>query len=118
MIRYFESISTDLDKSGALDGASTFKILWNILIPQAKTGIIAISVLSFILSWNDISFSFFFSDNIEFKTFADGLEQFRISDPTYTNMPSFAASSFIVVTIAILLFGLLEYSIDKKFNKI
>jgi multiple sugar transport system permease protein len=56
-IIFFEAIPIDLDEAAMIDGAGRLRTLWEIILPIATPGIVAISVFSFILSWNDYLFA-------------------------------------------------------------
>lgn len=49
---FFDNISWDMERAALIDGASRFRVWWQIIIPQIKPGIAALSVFSFITGWN------------------------------------------------------------------
>ena len=51
--QYLMTISRDLDEAAAIDGASAFRILRSVILPQAWPVIIAVSIFTFVYSWND-----------------------------------------------------------------
>jgi multiple sugar transport system permease protein len=51
--QYLLTIPRDLDEAAAIDGASAFRILRSVILPQAWPVIIAVSIFSFVYSWND-----------------------------------------------------------------
>jgi ABC-type glycerol-3-phosphate transport system permease component len=51
--QFFMTIPLDLDDAARIDGASTFRIYWNILLPLSKPIITTLGVLSFLGHWND-----------------------------------------------------------------
>lgn len=54
MVRnYFDTIPNELIESARVDGASTFRIWYDFMIPLAKPIIANVMVLTFIYSWND-----------------------------------------------------------------
>lgn len=52
MTLIFQGIPNEIVESAELDGASTLQILFGILVPTAKTGMISLAILTFIDSWN------------------------------------------------------------------
>jgi multiple sugar transport system permease protein len=56
-IIFFEAIPIDLDEAAMIDGAGRLRTLWLVILPVAGPGVVAISVFSFILSWNDYLFA-------------------------------------------------------------
>jgi multiple sugar transport system permease protein len=51
--QYLLTIPRDLDEAAAIDGASAFRILRSVILPQAWPVIIAVSIFTFVYSWND-----------------------------------------------------------------
>lgn len=49
---FFDNISWDMERSAMIDGASRIKVWWQIIIPNIKPGIAALSVFSFLTAWN------------------------------------------------------------------
>jgi multiple sugar transport system permease protein len=51
--QYLLTIPRDLDEAAAIDGASPFRILRSVILPQAWPVIVAVSIFTFVYSWND-----------------------------------------------------------------
>lgn len=49
----FEAIPESVSEAAAMEGAGSFRIFWNILLPMAKPTIATVGTLAFIGSWND-----------------------------------------------------------------
>ena len=49
---FFDNISWDMERSALIDGASRFKVWWQIMMPNIKPGIAALAIFSFITGWN------------------------------------------------------------------
>src|SRR5918992_1083208 len=55
MRQYLSSaIPTELIESGRVDGATTWRIYWNIVLPAARPGAAVLGLLTFITYWNDL----------------------------------------------------------------
>lgn len=52
MRQFFSTLPKDLDESAVIDGASYFRIYWNILLPLCKPIIMALGISYFIGNWN------------------------------------------------------------------
>jgi len=61
MYDFFNSIPVDLEESAALDGASRLFIFTEIVLPLAKAGLAATTLLVLILSWNEYLLALFLS---------------------------------------------------------
>jgi inositol-phosphate transport system permease protein len=49
---FFDNITWDMERSALIDGASRFRVWWEIIIPQIKPGIAALAIFNFISGWN------------------------------------------------------------------
>jgi multiple sugar transport system permease protein len=61
MFDFFAAIPRDLEESAQLDGASRYRIFLGIVLPLAKPGLIAASLLVLILAWNEYLLALFLS---------------------------------------------------------
>ncbi len=51
--QFFMSLPKEIEEAARIDGANTFQIYWNIMLPLVKPALLAIAVLSFIGNWNN-----------------------------------------------------------------
>jgi len=51
--QYLMTLPPELDEAAAIDGAGPLRTLISVVLPQAWPGVIAVSVFSFVYSWND-----------------------------------------------------------------
>ena len=51
--QYLLTIPRDLDEAAMIDGASALRILRSVILPQAWPVIVAVSIFTFVYSWND-----------------------------------------------------------------
>jgi ABC-type glycerol-3-phosphate transport system permease component len=51
--QFFMAIPTDLDDAARIDGASSLRIFWSIILPLSKPALTTLAVLTFIGQWND-----------------------------------------------------------------
>ncbi len=49
----FEAIPKELDEAALVDGASSFGVLWRVLLPAVKPGLITVGLFAFLAAWND-----------------------------------------------------------------
>jgi multiple sugar transport system permease protein len=53
---FFLQIPKELEEAALLDGASRMRILFSVVVPISRSGIIAVGVFAFIFSWNEYLF--------------------------------------------------------------
>ena len=49
---FFDNLSWDMERAALIDGASRFRVWWEIIIPQIKPGIAALAIFTFLTGWN------------------------------------------------------------------
>lgn len=57
MANFMRDFPGEIVEAGRVDGASYFAVLMKLVLPNLLGGILAVSILSFILSWNNFMFS-------------------------------------------------------------
>lgn len=78
LIRQFvKTIPRELDEAATIDGASTWRIIFNIIIPAIKSAMIVVALLLFIIIWNDLLQQIIYINSLDKFTIALGLTQFK-----------------------------------------
>ncbi|WP_285767084.1 carbohydrate ABC transporter permease [Peribacillus sp. SI8-4] len=54
---FIDRIPIDMEEAAKIDGANRFQVLWHILLPLARPGIITATVFCFVITWNEFMFS-------------------------------------------------------------
>lgn len=52
MRQFFLSIPKELEEAALMDGASRFRILWQVFVPLSKPAIATLAIFSFLYAWN------------------------------------------------------------------
>jgi multiple sugar transport system permease protein len=103
---YFKSIPTSLDDAARIDGCNVFKSFLNIMIPTIKTGIITVTVISFLGGWNDLAYSMTFNVKPEMRPLTANIHKFQSKYGTRWNC--IMAYGVILVLPVILIFVFLQ----------
>lgn len=106
---FFDTVSKSLDESARLEGASSWKVFWKIIVPMSKPIIVYTALMAFISPWSDFIFAkVILGTNRESYTVAIGL--FELLDSTHKNtyFTCFAAGSILVAVPVMLLFVFLQ----------
>jgi multiple sugar transport system permease protein len=77
MRQYFLGIPTELDDAARLDGASSFRIWWQIILPLSSPVIAALTIFTFLNSWNDFLWPLVITNSLEMRTLPVGLNAFQ-----------------------------------------
>lgn len=77
MRQYFLGIPRELDDAARLDGASSFRIWWQIILPLSGPVIAALTIFTFLNSWNDFLWPLVITNSLEMRTLPVGLTAFQ-----------------------------------------
>jgi len=73
MKQFFQSIPVSVEEAARMDGASTFRIFWSVVLPMARPALITITILSFQGSWNELPHFIVASQDPELATLTKGV---------------------------------------------
>jgi len=60
---FIDSVSTKYDETALVNGGSRFHIMFKVVLPQIKPGLIAAFIFNIIFVWNEFLFNFFIGGN-------------------------------------------------------
>jgi arabinogalactan oligomer/maltooligosaccharide transport system permease protein len=104
---YFDTIPTDIDEAGRVDGLSPFGVFWRLVLPLARPGLAVTAFYAFLTAWGEVAFaSAFLSAADESKTLAVGLQVFV--QQNRTEWGHLAAASILVAIPAVVVFYLVQ----------
>jgi multiple sugar transport system permease protein len=75
--QFFKGIPYDLDEAARIDGCSSFRIFWQIMLPLCKPVLAVVVIFSFIWTWNDFWGPLVYLRTADKKTLALGLQIFQ-----------------------------------------
>lgn len=87
MRAFFRSVPKSLIEAARIDGATSFGVLWRVLVPQARPAILTLALLVFVYTWNEFLLALVLVSSSEsHQTAPLGLSFFagaaRAGDPT------------------------------------
>jgi raffinose/stachyose/melibiose transport system permease protein len=106
MRAYFRAGSRDLVEAARLDGASTRRLLWQILVPLARPAIVTMTVLVFMWTWNEFLIPLVMVTNENLRTAPLGLAFFQ--GQYSQGFTLLAAGAVIVATPVVVLYLFLQ----------
>jgi ABC-type glycerol-3-phosphate transport system permease component len=75
--QFFMNIPHELDEAARLDGASSWRILWNIILPLSKPAIATVVIFAFIGNWNNFLPPLIYIRSMPRQVLAVGLNMFQ-----------------------------------------
>lgn len=98
---FFQSIPLELEEAAMIDGASRPQAVARVIVPMALPGVIAVSIFTFIVAWNDYLFARVLIGKDELKTLPLGIQDLYESSVTDWGMIMAAG---VMITIPALAF--------------
>ncbi|WP_457967541.1 carbohydrate ABC transporter permease [Arthrobacter sp. D1-29] len=71
--QFFLSLPRDLDNAARIDGASEWRVYWNVILPNAMPAILTLGVFVFVNNWNDLLWPLIFTTDRNMGTLTSGL---------------------------------------------
>lgn len=63
LVGFFDTVPHELEEAGIVDGCSPWNLFWNVSLPVVRSGVVALAILVFIISWNEYLFALFLAGN-------------------------------------------------------
>lgn len=98
MRAYFRSSSRAVVEAARLDGAGSFRILWQILVPMGRPAILTLVLLTFMWTWNEFLIPLVMSPTGDVRTTPLGLAFFQ---GQYTQGTALLAAGAILVALPV-----------------
>ena len=103
--QFFLTISQDVEDAAKIDGASTFRIFWRIILPMSKPALAALTTATFMGNWQSFMWPLLVVDSVEKKTLPIGLAYFQeLYQYANPNWPLLMAGSLVAMLPIVLLF--------------
>jgi multiple sugar transport system permease protein len=103
--QFFINIPKDLEEAALVDGASLFRIYWNIILPLSRPIFATVAILQALAAWNRFMWPLIVTRGIAARPLTVGMQSFFGQDPRlWGDLMAFAAMITIPVLIIFLLF--------------
>ena len=73
LVSYFKTVPIELDEAARVDGASSFRIFWNIILPLIVPGLAAVAMFVLFSGWNEYMYSSVLLSSDDLKTITVGI---------------------------------------------
>ncbi len=103
---FFLSMPETITEAAALDGASSWRTLWSVLVPNGKSAILTLVVLVFMWSWNEFFLALIFLGSSPLQTAPLGL--LNLQGTRTTDLTGLAAGALMVAFPVIVLYAILQ----------
>ncbi|AOS61612.1 carbohydrate ABC transporter permease [Actinoalloteichus hymeniacidonis] len=73
LVKFFQALPTELEEAAHMDGASRWRIYWQIVMPLSRPVLAAVSIFTFISTWNNFLWPFIVTTDPNAMTLPVGL---------------------------------------------
>lgn len=95
----FKQIPLDLEDAARMDGAGTFQVLLNVILPLSRPALATVAIFTFQAAWNDFLGPLIFLHNQSLYTLQLGLSLFR---GAYNVQWAYLMAASLVVTLPVI----------------
>ena len=109
--QFFMTIPTELEDAAKIDGCSLFMIYWRIMLPLIKPALAAVTIFTFMATWNNFMGPLIYISSPEKMTLAYALQLFQGAYGGQRAM-MMAASTLVMLPVLIVFFFTQRYFIQ------
>ena len=108
MKQFMEQLPTELIEAAKVDGATEWRIFWQIVMPLVRPAWITLIIFSFISTWNDFFTPLIFTRSEQMKTLPLIMSSIGGGPGIVARSGAVAAASMVVVLPTLIIFVLLQ----------
>ena len=115
MRQTFRALPRDFEEAARIDGATFFQLLRHVLVPLAKPGLIAFSIVSVAAHWNEFLWPLMVIDSPDKQVLTVGLASFASSAERAADWGLVGAGTFLVAAPLLVAFALFQRQFVNSF---
>jgi len=102
--QFYLSIPKEIEESGRIDGASSFRIWWDLMLPLTKPALATVAVFTFFATYNDFFGPLIYLNSESKQTIAVGLSYFTGSQNVGPQMHLLMAMTLMATIPSLIIF--------------
>jgi sn-glycerol 3-phosphate transport system permease protein len=115
MRQTFRQIPRDFEEAATIDGAHWWQVLWHVLLPMAKPGLVAFSLVSLMAHWNEFLWPLMVLNEPGKQTLTVGLASFALGTEGGKEWGLLAAGTLLVMFPLLALFATFQRQFVNSF---
>ena len=115
MRQTFRQIPRDFEEAAVIDGAHWWQTLWHVLLPMAKPGLVAFSLVSLMAHWNEFLWPLMVLNEPRNHTLTIGLASFAVGSEGGKDWGLLAAGTLLVMFPLLALFAVFQRQFINSF---
>jgi ABC-type glycerol-3-phosphate transport system permease component len=108
--QFFIGLPREIDEAARIDGCGSFRIFWNMILPQSRPVIVVVAVFAFLASWRDTLGPLIYLSSDTNRTVPLGLLFF--TSPFKAVDPQLMAATLVALVVPVVLYALGQRYID------
>jgi len=104
--QFMLTVPRSLDEAATLDGAGSWRLFWDVILPLCRPGLITLAIFAFIFNYSSFFWPLILIKDENLRTLPIGLLAF--SDDYGTDIPLLMAASLLAMLPLVVLFVLLQ----------
>lgn len=113
--QFIRTLPQEILDAAKIDGASTWKTLWYIVMPNIRPAIAVVTILSFLHSWNQYTWPLLVLDGMKAKTLAVGMQVFASNSESAQLWGPMMATAVLATVPPLLIYALAQKQIISTF---
>lgn len=109
LIGFFRTVPREVEEAAMVDGASHFRVFYNIALPITAPGVVATAIYTFINAWNEFLFALILTNSTGKMTVSVAL--YSIAGGEILDWGDMMASSVLVILPSVVFFLLIQKKI-------
>ncbi|MEI6203791.1 MAG: carbohydrate ABC transporter permease [Enhydrobacter sp.] len=115
MRQTFRQIPRDFEEAAFIDGAKWWQVLWHVLLPMAKPGLVAFALVSLMAHWNEFLWPLMVLNEPSKQTLTIGLASFALGTEGGKEWGLLAAGTLLVMFPLLALFAVFQRQFVNSF---
>jgi len=99
---FFQTLPRELEEAALMDGASRFRIYWQVLLPLTRPGLATVGIFVGLASWNDFLLPMIMTQSVDMRTLPLGLITFVDSSIVVQEERRFAMIVMMTLPVVII----------------
>jgi multiple sugar transport system permease protein len=114
MRQFFLTIPKDMENAARMDGAGTWQILFQVILPLSRPILATMSIITFVGAWNNFLWPLIITDTDDMRLLTAGIAAFQSNFGTQWNL--MMAATFVALGPLLLLFFLFQKHIVRSIH--
>ena len=115
MRQTFRTIPKDFEEAAIVDGATWWQLVWRVLVPLARPGMVAFGIVSVVSHWNEFLWPLMVISTPDNQTLTIGLASFTMGAESASQWGVIAAGTFLVAAPLLAAFALFQRQFVNSF---